>query len=149
MEMSARMVPAEFNDFAGLHVILRARAEELQLSRHSLDEIAGLPSGLAGKILSPRPKKRFGNISLPLLLDALGMKLVAMVDEAKTLALQQRITTGPRKASAVRSGHCTVLVSRRHLKRIQRLGGLNSRRRMSRKKASELGRLAANSRWGR
>jgi hypothetical protein len=146
MEMSD-MTLGEFNDFAGLHLILRARAEALQLSRHSLDEIAGLPSGLAGKILSPHPKKRFGNISLPLLLAALGMKLVAEVDEQKTAALQARIRGSTRNESHVRNDVVHIEYSRRHFQRMGKRGGPNSRAYMSPRQASALGKRAAQARW--
>jgi hypothetical protein len=132
--------------YADLHALLRARCEELQISRLQLDEISGMQSGYSSKVLSLRPQKRLGTTSLPLILPALGVKLVLMVDEQATAALQAR-NIAPRRESAVRSGHCAVLVSRRHLKRIQRLGGLNSRARMSKKRASELGRNAARARW--
>jgi hypothetical protein len=41
--------------YEDLHRIMRARANDLNLSREAIDAIAGLQSGYAAKLLSPRP----------------------------------------------------------------------------------------------
>ena len=136
----------EVTTYSDLHMLLRARANDLQLSREELDSISGLQPGYTAKLLSPRPMKRLGVTSMPLLLSALGVKLVLMVDDEKTAALQSRITMHPRKASAVRSAVC-YSVSQRFLRRIGRKGGSNSRANMSPRQASALGKRAAQARW--
>jgi len=55
---------ATVRDYAELHLALRARAEELALSRTTLDEIAGLTPGHSSKLLAPRPIKFLGRVSL-------------------------------------------------------------------------------------
>jgi hypothetical protein len=68
--------PCIVRDYAGLVECLRRRAEELDVSRMTLDDVAGLPSGLTGKILGGAHVKKLGRLSLGGLLGALGLELV-------------------------------------------------------------------------
>jgi hypothetical protein len=48
---------AMVSNYCDLIVALRARCEELRISREALDHISGLQSGYAGKLLAmPRPQ---------------------------------------------------------------------------------------------
>jgi hypothetical protein len=80
-------------------------------------------------------------------LPVLGLKLVVMVDEEKTAAVQARIRGSTRHQASVRGKTVHIEFSWKRLKKMQRKGGTNSRARMSKKRASELGRLAALARW--
>lgn len=64
------------SDYADLHRILRERADALNVSRMSIDEVAGLPVGYSAKLLQPIPEKALGAMSLNALLGALGLELV-------------------------------------------------------------------------
>ena len=68
------------HDYDGLHRILRDRAEELNVSRTTLDEAAGFTSGHASKLLAPRPLKKLGATTLGLMLQVMGLKLVVVED---------------------------------------------------------------------
>lgn len=57
---------------------LRARRDELQITHERLDDVAGWPSGYAGKLLAPEPIKNLGWMSLGLALDSLGIALVVV-----------------------------------------------------------------------
>jgi hypothetical protein len=70
---------AEFHDYAGMRDALRQRVEQLNVSRSCLDNVAGLASGYAGKILAPYSSKKIGGMSLGLLVQAAGLKM-ALVD---------------------------------------------------------------------
>jgi hypothetical protein len=48
--MLARQL-AEASDYDGLVAAIRMRVEELQISRETINEVAGLPAGYSGKIL--------------------------------------------------------------------------------------------------
>ena len=50
----------------------------------SIDEIAGLPSGLASKVLGPIPQRRMGPTTLPLILGALGLR-IGLIEDAEAL----------------------------------------------------------------
>ena len=74
--------PLEVVDYDSLLRLLRARADELQISRETLNDIAGLASGHAGKILGMKQIRRIGMLSLGPLLDALALKLIPIQNEA-------------------------------------------------------------------
>lgn len=55
----------------------RSRREELHLTQMALDDIAGLQDGYCGKIeAGPIRGRSFGEVSLPLILDALGVRII-------------------------------------------------------------------------
>jgi hypothetical protein len=71
---------ATVNEYRALLVALRARAEELQLSRLAIDYLGGLASGHSGKILGPKEGRRIGAVSLGKLCKALAIKLIIVDD---------------------------------------------------------------------
>jgi hypothetical protein len=77
-----------------LRLALRARAEALNISRETLDAAAGLAAGHASKILAPRPIKRIGGRTLPLLLGALGLRLVLIARSSRPNRFAPRATPG-------------------------------------------------------
>jgi hypothetical protein len=84
--------------YRGLVETCRARAEELALSRHELDRLAGLPQGYCGKLLgnadTAKAPKRMWPIALESVLGALGLKIIVIEDEtaaARTLALREPV----------------------------------------------------------
>lgn len=140
-------VLGEVLSYSDLHAIMRARAVEMEISREQLDAIAGTPRGHASRILSPRPIKKLGNLSMGYFLPALAIRLVAVADEAKEAEIRARITT-PRKAgNALHAGTVEFIFSKRHMRKIQKRGGQNSRKYMPKKRATEIARKANKSRW--
>jgi hypothetical protein len=135
--------------YAAVHELLRARADELGLSREVIDELAGLQSGYAGKVLAPVPIRRASLETLLLMFSALGLRLVVVEDETALERLRDR--TQPRSrvggASLMHSDVVQLKFSRRHFRRIGRKGGGNSRKGMGPEEASRLGRRAALARW--
>jgi hypothetical protein len=121
----------EIWSYEDLHRIMRARANDLKLSRESIDAIAGLQPGYAAKLLSPRPIKKLGPLSIPLVLPVLGMKLIAVVDEQQTRDLQARISGTTRRESSVRSAATHFSLSHRFLRKIGRKGGQARRAKIS------------------
>jgi hypothetical protein len=63
-EKSPPRALAEVHDYAGLHASLRARSDELAVSRAELDSLSGLQGGYCSKLLAPVPIKRLGMESL-------------------------------------------------------------------------------------
>ncbi len=72
------------SDYAGLLEICRQRAVELDISRSGIDHLSGLPNGHAGKLLGAKQKKKLGVVSLGLMLETLGLKILIIEDEAAT-----------------------------------------------------------------
>lgn len=87
-------------NYDDLHAALRARVEHLNISRTTLDELAGLTPYYSAKLLSPKQLKRIGAISLGPLLGALGLALVVVEDDEQMKRMRARYV--PRDLSYVR-----------------------------------------------
>jgi hypothetical protein len=81
---------AEIHDYAGLVRALRARAEELDVSRETLDAVSGLQAGYSGKLLAQ--VKGVGRVSLGPLLGAMGCALVLVEDPEALAKVRPRLT---------------------------------------------------------
>jgi hypothetical protein len=68
-------------NYDDLLLCLRQRANDLQISRETIDHISGLPSGLSAKIMSLNKLRRIGVETLGPLLDVLALRLVAIPDD--------------------------------------------------------------------
>jgi hypothetical protein len=134
-----------FSDYSGFIGALRQRAADLNLAGEAIDDLSGLPSRYAQKLLGPRPIRRLGAASFGPVLGALAVRGVLVED--KTALDKVRRQTEPRQNQYVRDGAVHVELSRRFLQKIGAQGGRNSRKNMSRRLASQLGRRAANARW--
>jgi hypothetical protein len=53
---------AEVRSWSDLHDALRRRAESLDVSRATLDEVSGLCGGYSAKLLAPVPIRRLGRV---------------------------------------------------------------------------------------
>jgi len=72
---------AEARSFEQLHGSLRLRADQLQVSRETLDEVTLLADGFCAKLLQPNPRKSIlGKITLGPILNALGLRLLIVSD---------------------------------------------------------------------
>jgi hypothetical protein len=74
-----------------LHWILRARATELQITRETIDAVSGLQSGYSAKLLAPVPIKSLGKTSMGLMLQTLGVVLIAVEDQEALSRLRSRL----------------------------------------------------------
>lgn len=71
---------AEAHDLNEMHRAFRDRAQQLNITRDTIDQIAGLTSGHASKLLAPEPLKHYGLRSFGPMLGALGLKLLVVED---------------------------------------------------------------------
>src|SRR5688572_20147770 len=95
-------------DYSDLHAALRHRANEMGLSRESLDDLAGLAKGHTAMILGPRPSKRLGWVSTGPVLGALGVALAVIADPEAVARIERRLESGlltRRDEKFVRSGN--------------------------------------------
>jgi len=99
------MAPTEIHDYAGLVAALRARKEALDVSFSLLEHLSGLQNGYISKLLSPRPSKRLGQLSLDCLLAVLGLKLVVQEDPEAMAKLSGRLTPRYRRGDAHHAVH--------------------------------------------
>lgn len=77
--------------------VMRWRRDQLNVSHETLDELAGLPSGLTGKILAMEPIRGVGFGSLGPLMGALGLALVVFEDSEASARMRQRWVPRKRK----------------------------------------------------
>jgi hypothetical protein len=89
----------EIRSYADLVHALRARKEQLNVSYEVIEAISGLQSGYISKLLSPRPSKRLGQLSLGLILQTLGLKLVLVEDKEAMARVRSRLTPRYRAGS--------------------------------------------------
>jgi hypothetical protein len=145
------IVLGQIASYADLHRLMRVRADELQLSRLTIDRLAGLPSGYASKVLAPKPARGLSDRNLlGFMLPALGMKLVAVEDDEILAIIRGKAD----KRDNTKTSHSAVVsfsLSKRFLRKIGRKGGANSRKYLSRERVTELARKAgkagAIARW--
>jgi hypothetical protein len=78
----------------------RARADELALSRLEIDHLSGLAPAHSSHLLAKKFTQVFGPLSLPLMLDTLGLRLLVVEDPELTARTLKRRT--PRKSSHLR-----------------------------------------------
>ena len=79
-------------DLEGLHAVVRARADELQVARTTIDDLAGTQSGYASKVLAPKPiKTLLGRRTLGPILGALGLALIVVEDKEALVRIASRL----------------------------------------------------------
>ena len=103
-EKSPPRVLAEVRDYDGLHAALRARADQLEVSRLCIDDLTGLQSGYTAKLLAPVPIKRIGLQSLGPLLTVLGLRLLVAEDAETMRQFAPRLEKRQRASVRVASG---------------------------------------------
>jgi hypothetical protein len=89
--MAASRTIAVVNDYPALQRVLRQRAEDLKISRETLDALAGISEGHSAKMLTDPPRKNMGILTFGLLLRALGLQLVVIEDDEQMRKLASRI----------------------------------------------------------
>ena len=140
------------HDYDGLHRILRDRAEELNVSRTTLDEAAGFTSGHASKLLAPRPLKKLGATTLGLMLQVMGLKLVVVEDPEQLQRISAKLIAREVPANVLslswgRAKH--LLVSKRWVKKNGRKGGEQRAKNLSPRRRRAIARKAAKERWSK
>jgi hypothetical protein len=90
-------VLATVTDYADLVGALRQRCDQLNVTFEQVDEVAGFCDRYTSKLLCPsaRPLRKFGHVSLGVLLGALGLKLQLVEDPAALARVRDRYR--PRK----------------------------------------------------
>ena len=98
---------AEIADYDDLWRGIHGRVDAMGITREELDHQSGQQSGYSGKLLGPKQRKKFGNVSLGSTLGAIGCKLLLVEDPeqtAKIMArckLRERPIARPAKTSSV------------------------------------------------
>src|SRR5262245_40784535 len=136
---------AEVVSYADLHHAMRARAEELEVSRQTIDDLAGLQDGYASKLLCDPPVKRLSWDFAAIILPALGLKLALLEDQDALAKLQHRMTRRRGRSVRVALGLSPQDRARAlHLEQCRR-GGEQRAAKLSARRRSEIARLGAQS----
>ena len=130
-----------------LQQALRAWADELNVSRATIDQRSGLQEGYSAKILSPNPQKNLGRVTLPLLLGALGCVLILAADEAQVKRINERVTKRNLKMVHNRPAANIILVAD-YLHKIARAGGRAQKQKVTTDDLARFGRMGAAKRYG-
>ena len=144
----------EVRTYDDLHAIMRIRVASLQVTRIGLDEIVGLQDGYSAKLLTPTPMRRLGAATMADFLEAIGVKLLAVVDdeavERHASKLAQYRTEKVHQPEPEISAEVERLVRERiHNERVKvgRRGGKKRMAASSPEERSELARAGAHARW--
>ncbi|MET4319309.1 hypothetical protein [Bradyrhizobium sp. RT5a] len=95
------MQPVVVETEAELRALIRARILELQTTYSAVEAYAGLPDSYVAALLAPARIRRFGNRSLPLLLQALALgvaRVVFIEDKTRAATVRKRLAPSRRKA---------------------------------------------------
>jgi hypothetical protein len=95
-------------EYHQLHAVCRARANELQITRTTLDEISGNQPGYSAKLLAPKPIKGLGQFSLGPTLGGLGLALVVIEDKEALARIAGRLEKKKRPNSDASLGSLPV-----------------------------------------
>lgn len=82
---------AEIRNYDELNAALRKRADDLNVSRETIDAVSGLQSGYAAKLLAPVPIRTLSRMSLGAMLGALGLKLLVVEDLDTVRRIERRL----------------------------------------------------------
>jgi hypothetical protein len=145
---------AVVRNYSDLHRALRARVEQLNISRETIDEIAGFQPFYAAKLLAPKPHRKLGHMSFDAMLGALGCRLLLVEEDAATLARLrprwvQRNVSQVRSASTTASIEAEPGVKALFMRTIATLGGKARAQQLSDKRRAAIARRAARARWSK
>jgi hypothetical protein len=136
-------VIAEFSSYAGLLAALRLVREQRNISFETLDEIVGAPKGYFSKVFAPNGERRITTQGMEWALAALGVRCLIVDDPDMLKQINGRMVA--RNQKVVRAGAVHIVLSRRFLSKIGRLGA--AKRNAQRRARKEAARKAAMARW--
>jgi hypothetical protein len=136
---------AEIREPYDFNAALRARAQQLDVSRATIDAIAHLQEGYSAKLLSPHPKKHLGQISFRTI-RSLGLRVFIIDDLDATEALKDQLEPRRKQQRFCETTAAVNLAPRLvHFILGERARRLNRSRTPAQR--TESARRAANARW--
>lgn len=139
---------AVVTNYDDLIAALRARADELKVTREGLDAVTGLQNGYSAKLLAPVPIKSLGRVSLGPMLQAMGLAIVLVEDLEALARFSGQHSERLRPMPALGTHEIiTIQKTRRKLRMMARLGGKKRAEKMTAKQRSKSARFAARVMW--
>lgn len=108
------MQPVVVSTEAELRALIRDRIAELGTTYGAVEAYAGLPDSYVAALMAPTRIRRFGNRSLPLLLQALALGIARVEfieDRAKAAKVRKRLAPSRRKAPQPPRSHQHIATS--------------------------------------
>lgn len=141
--MSPQPILARVRNYDDLQAAMRARAEQLNISRIEIDRRGKMPEGHAAKLLAPHPSRYLGVKSMAKLLDALGLELLA-VERSDWHRIE-----GKRDASSVRIHGIAKYAywTPQFVRKIGAKGGIARAKKLSPFRRRQIARRAIKARW--
>lgn len=142
---------ATVSNYDELIAALRARADELGVTRETLDAVSGMQTGYCSKLLAPVPIRALGPTSLGPMLGALGLAILVVEDAEALGKISKRIERSTKKRS--NAGQKMLATKRRRKHRFPRgpefAHIMRSRQLLTQSKAkrSRIAKTAAKARW--
>jgi hypothetical protein len=148
---------ARIASYHDLVYALRERAATLNVSRETLDHIAGLERGYVSKLLTPHPQlsmRTLGKLSLGCVLGALGTELLLIENPAAMIKLSDRLARlGRRNLAQIRNGKPSGMPKKwlraSYFRALGKRGGRARFDAMNEAEKSKLGKAGARARWRR
>jgi len=125
---------------------LRRRKDDLGLSDAALEEMGEFAAGQVSKYLGPAMEKSLGKLSLPIVLDCLGLSGTLYVDDRKVARYGHLwATEGRRSEAGIRREHSRISVA--VMRRAGRKGGLARWAEVDPESRQHIARKLAKRRW--
>ncbi|EIG56077.1 hypothetical protein Bra1253DRAFT_00685 [Bradyrhizobium sp. WSM1253] len=102
------MQPVVVETEAELRALIRERISELGTTYGAVEAYAGLPDSYVAALMAPARIRRFGNRSLPLLLQALALGIARVTfveDQASAAKVRKRLAPSRRKSARAPRPH--------------------------------------------
>jgi hypothetical protein len=122
--MALRQIAQPFDTYDQLIGIIRQRLAEVGAPCDAVSALSGLPDRYVSKLVNPRRSKILGKISFGLLLQVLGIRLVALVDDAAYAPLKARLKPARFHRWDLEPPSCDLATGREMKLRLDDLGGL-------------------------
>ena len=147
MASTAPRALARVEHSEALLAAIRLQVEALGLSHEMLDHLTGLASGYSGKLLANPPIKRLGNLSLFLILEAIGLDIV-LVENPQRLERLRNLKHPQRRQIVLRRPR--IQIFRQDFLRLNgSKGGRARAAKLSAKRLSAIARRANRIRWAK
>lgn len=150
MNAPLRHVAGPIADESDLVAALRARLEEINVSRAEVDEECELPAGYTSKRLAVPQIKYFGRDAFWNIAEALGLAIVLVEDPAATQRHATRMKRRVKKYARIENSHWGLRVEqiiRERTRRTASLGGQARAKNMTPEARTKAARKAVLIRW--
>jgi hypothetical protein len=144
---AAPTVIGEARNYDELLALLKRRRDQLRVSLEVIDAISGFPHGYAAKLFAPTKIRTLGQISLPLVLGTLGVKLLVAIDQEAYERVKKRLNFPPEALSRRKNPRPNSRSELRGNSEWARVMNARRSQKVGRKRRAQIAAHAAAVRW--